>query len=69
MSELFGVGDIAARLKVPTHRVEYAIKTRKIDPLATIPGRRVFGADQLAQIRDVLAATTARRRHKGQRIS
>jgi hypothetical protein len=48
------VGAIAHELAEPLHRVQYAIKTRGIDPAARAGHIRVFGDDAVERIADIL---------------
>ena len=41
-SEVLTVGQIARRLNEPLHRVEYAIKTRSIEPWGSTGNARLF---------------------------
>ena len=44
------VGEIARRLEVPVHRVEYVVRTRQIDPIGMAGNARVFGAEDVRRI-------------------
>ena len=48
------VGEIARRLGVPTHRVEYVIKVRGIHPRGWAGNARVFDEDAVEAIADEL---------------
>ena len=47
---LLTIGQIAARLGVPTHRVDYAVRTYSIKPIARAGILRVFSEDQIGRI-------------------
>ena len=49
--EMLTIGRIARRLQVPMHRVDYAIRTRRIRPVARAGTLRVFAVGQLDLIR------------------
>lgn len=51
------VGEIARQLRVPVHRVEYIIRSRKIAPLGRAGNARVFAESAVEWISDVLTAT------------
>lgn len=48
------VGEIARRLKVPLHRVEYAIRSRGILPAARAGNARLFTESDVIHIREEL---------------
>ena len=54
-------GRIAMKLGVPTHRVQYVITTRQIQPAAYAGRLRLFDRDAVARIRYELTAIEARR--------
>lgn len=55
------VGEVAARLGVPLHRVDYAVRSRGIAPTVTAGGRRLYGDDAIEVITRVIAQITERR--------
>jgi hypothetical protein len=55
------VGRICTQLNEPLHRVEYAIKSRGIEPVGTAGNARVFEADQVEVIASALREMDARR--------
>jgi len=48
---LLSIGDIAQRLGIPNHRVEYIIKTRRIDPVGRVGHMRAFPENAVARIK------------------
>lgn len=54
------LGEIARRLNVPVHRVEYVIRTREISPLIVAGGRNFYSEASIEQISQVIAAIDAR---------
>jgi hypothetical protein len=48
------VGVIAEALDEPIHRVEYAIRTRHIEPEAVAGHIRVFGPDAIERVADAI---------------
>lgn len=48
------IGEIARRLGVPTHRVEYVIRARSIQPCGWAGNARVFEEDAIQTIADEL---------------
>ncbi len=44
------VGEIARRLGVPTHRIEYVIRARRIEPCGRAGNARVFDEPTVAVI-------------------
>ena len=44
------VGEIARRLGVPVHRIEYVVKTRRIEPVSRAGNLRVFDETDVAFI-------------------
>lgn len=61
-------GRIAAKLGVPTHRVQYVITTRGITPSAYAGRLRLFNRDAIARIRHELTAIEARRGYEGKGV-
>lgn len=58
---LLTVGEIADRLDVPVHRVQYVLRTREdITPVAYAGRARLFDNDALARIRHERRAIEAR---------
>ena len=55
------VGEVASRLGVPLHRVDYAIRSRRIAATVTAGGRRLYGDDAIDVIARVLGQITERR--------
>ena len=55
------VGEIAKRLGVPLHRVEYLIRARDLQPAAWAGGYRVFSEADLAYIGSQLKRIDAER--------
>lgn len=56
------IGLVAARLRVPVHRVEYVLRTRpSIHAKARAAGARCFDEAAIARIRHELNAIEARR--------
>jgi hypothetical protein len=54
------VGEISRRWSEPLHKVEYAIRSRRIRPAARAGIARVFDAEGLAQIEAALREMNAR---------
>jgi DNA-binding transcriptional MerR regulator len=50
MSNLHTIGEVAARLSVPLHRVDYVVRTRGIQP-ARVGPYRVFSDQAVARIK------------------
>jgi hypothetical protein len=48
------VGAIAKELGEPIHRVQYAIKTRSIEPEAIAGHIRIFAPDAIERVADIL---------------
>ncbi len=66
LPRLATVGQIAALLDVPLHRVEYVVRSRPhITPRAIAGGARCFSNEAIAQIRHELNAIAARRNGGG----
>lgn len=61
ITRLLTVGEIAARLGQPIHRVSYAIKSRGIRPAAKAGQLRVFSTECIAQVQDALDEADDRR--------
>lgn len=59
------VGWIAAALGVPVHRVNYILRTRRIEPTATAGGTRLFDQAAVARVRHEINRLDARRAAKG----
>ena len=60
--KLATIGEIARLMNVPSHRVEYILRTRpSIRPRAVAAGARCFDDDAIAQVRHELNAIDARR--------
>ncbi len=55
------VGQIARRLNEPLHRIEYAIKSRNIQPVAIAGNARVFESEDLDRISAALREMDSRR--------
>jgi len=53
---MWTVGKMANDLKVPTHRVLYAISTRKIEPSGRIGHYRIFGSDEFRKVSEAIAS-------------
>lgn len=49
------IGEIARRLGVPSHRVEYVIRARDIQPCGWAGNARVFTEETVEQIADELS--------------
>lgn len=49
--KLLTTGDIAARLNLPIHRVQYFLTARRIDPVTRVGGYRLFAADVVEKLR------------------
>ena len=61
-TKLATVGEVAKRLNVPVHRIEYVISSRPHIRARAIAGAaRCFDDEAIAQIRHELAAIDARR--------
>jgi hypothetical protein len=48
------VGEIARQLNEPVHRVQYAVKTRGIEPEAVAGNLRIFPSEALEQVAAIL---------------
>lgn len=51
---VFSVGEVARRLGVALHQVDYVLKSRGIEPTAIAGGRRLYGEDEVGMIADAL---------------
>jgi hypothetical protein len=60
LATILTVGPIARRLGEPLHCVEYAIKSRSIEPCGIAGKLRVFDEDAVAQIAAALHEIKAR---------
>jgi len=60
--ELLTIGQLARRLAVPEHRLDYAIRTAGIQPAARLGILRGFSESQLGDIRRALSRTERRSR-------
>jgi hypothetical protein len=58
---IYTVGRIARRLNEPLHRVEYAVKTRGIEPVGIAGNVRVFEEDAVESVAAALRGIDARR--------
>jgi hypothetical protein len=59
--DLFAIGQIAAKYRVPIHQIGYIIRTRNISHVAFLGTARVFNADQVAEIGNALREIKARK--------
>lgn len=57
---LLTVGEIAARLHVPIHRVQYVVRVRGVSAAALAGRTRLFDNDALARVRHEIEAMAAR---------
>jgi hypothetical protein len=48
------VGEIARQLNEPVHRVQYAVKTRGIEPEAVAGNLRIFPSEAVEQVAAIL---------------
>jgi hypothetical protein len=55
------VGEIARRLGQPVHRVEYAVRSRRLRAAGRAGGCRVFSEEQVALIASALAEMDRRK--------
>ena len=60
------VGEIARRLGVPVHRIEYVIRARKIEPTGRAGNVRVFTDADVDHIRAELRRIDAEKKGVGQ---
>lgn len=58
------IGEIARRLNVPTHRVEYIIRARRIKPCGWAGNARVFDESGVETIASELESIGATRLHE-----
>ena len=68
MADLLTVGKVAQQLSVPEHRIQYLFRARKIPDVARVGGRRVFTAEDVQRIAEVLGVsypTAAHQNNKG----
>ena len=49
-SQIASLGEIAERLNVPIHRVEYVIRSRQIKPALVVGGRHIYSEAQIQRI-------------------
>ncbi len=49
-SQIASLGEIAERLNVPIHRIEYVIRSREIKPLLVAGGRHFYSEAQVQRI-------------------
>ncbi len=54
MTTALTVGEIARQLNEPVHRVQYAIKTRGIEPEAVAGNLRIFPPEAVEQVAAIL---------------
>ncbi len=59
--ELATVGAIAQRLNEPLHRIEYVIRSRRIEPVARAGNARIFSETQIQHIESELTRIDADR--------
>ena len=55
MTAFFTLGQVAHRLSVPTHRIQYLLNSCKISEPSRIAGRRVWTDAEIEQIATQLA--------------
>jgi hypothetical protein len=55
MPELYTVSDIAKRLNLPIHRIDYAIASRKIAPAKVLGGSKIFDDAGFKAVADAIA--------------
>ena len=55
------VGQIAQRLNEPLHRIEYAVRSRNIQPVAIAGNARVFEEEDLERISAALVEMDSKR--------
>lgn len=60
-SSFLTVGTIARRLNESLHRVEYAIRTRDIEPAGIAGNLRIFNEDAIEQVATALREIDIRR--------
>ena len=49
--ELLTTGQIAERLNLPIHKIQYYLISRRIDPVRRVGGYRLFAADVVDKLR------------------
>lgn len=59
------IGQIAHRLNEPIHRIEYAIKTRGIEPTAIAGNARIFQEEDIERVATALRDIDSKRREGG----
>lgn len=64
MADLLTVGKVAQQLSVPEHRIQYLFRARKIPEVPRIGGRRVFTAEDVRRIAEVLGVSYRKTAHK-----
>ena len=57
--DLWTTGRVAAFLRVPLHRVQYAITSRRIPPAARAGRLRLFNREGVQRIADALRSTSS----------
>ncbi len=62
--QLFALGDISARLGIPTHRVAYYIETRGIAPRAKAGAYRLFDEAAVQRIAEIAAEKASERKKR-----
>lgn len=65
---LWTAGRIAERLKVPVHRVQYVVRSRRIRPVARAARLRLFDADAIARIKAELSRIDAATTNRGEGV-
>lgn len=65
MTELFTVGDLAARFAVPVARVQYVLRVRGIEPMTWLRRCRVFDAGAVELVGIALHEARRHPRRKG----
>lgn len=56
---MYTIGQVAAMLGVPVHRVDYAVSSRRIDGHARAGRYRMFSSEQITAIAEALRETGA----------
>ena len=57
-NELFSSGAVARKLNIQLHKINYMISTAAIpEPALRVAGKRVWNADEVAALAEVLTAT------------
>lgn len=59
--QMFTVGELARRARVPVHRVTYVIETRGIEPIGRAGRARVFSQEAAEQVLQELRQIAAAR--------